>query len=76
MRKLNKFETLELFEKDLNKLSIRKFIKSVYPKYDQYEVYVIYDGINIETYNKEIHDIKKSMKQFKSYLISYPFIIK
>ncbi len=68
-------EIKEQIGKDLDKLIIRNYIKNVFPKYDENEIYIIYNGKEVEIYKKEMLGLRKSLGQIDSYLISYPIRI-
>ncbi len=58
---------------DFDKLIIRNYIRLVFPKYNENETYVIYDGgKEIEVYKKEMLGLRKALNQIKGYSISYP----
>lgn len=63
-------QKLDRFKKELDILIIRFFIKKNLGKnYKNDLTYVIYDGNKVEVFDQEMHDLKRELKSFRSFLI-------
>lgn len=63
------YDPIEDYRKELEYLILRFFIKQKIKNYRDDITYVIYDGTKIEEYSQELHQLKRELKGFKSYLV-------